>query len=87
MSSRKLETVTQLPEDVIQIKQYNGRKYDYLFFSPSKNAVYQAPPLEYKKLTINSEGCFRPRTNDKTLTKISIEALKKYISDTKANTE
>ena len=80
-----MEKVTELPKDCIQIRQYNGRKYDFLFYCPSENAIYQAPPIEYKKLTITSTGYVTARDNDKNPARISLNALQKYISDTNAN--
>lgn len=84
MASRKIEAVSELPEDAIQIKQFKGKQYDELFYSPSEDKFYQGQP-KYKALNINVEGHIRVKTSDDKQVKVTASALKEYISDNKAN--
>ena len=87
MASRKIEFEIGLPEDVIQIKQFKGRKFQFLFYSPSERSLYQIPVPKIKKLNENAEGYIIPRTSDGKQLKLTIDGIERQLDDFKANNE
>ena len=81
MASRPRNYVDSLPEDCINIKKYNGKEFENLYYSPSEKALYQAPEIKYKKLNQNERGYVRPVTKDGTATQISLTSIEKHLED------
>ena len=81
MASKQKVYVDSLPEDSVQIKNYNGKEYANLFFSPSNKKFYQAPAMKFKELKFNERGYARPTANDGTSGTISITSIERHFND------
>ena len=77
--SRKVDYVDSIPDDCVRIKQYNGKKYENLFYSPSEDSFYQAPALRFRKLSM-SDGTVRPISDDGAISRITVSTFKKRTS-------
>ena len=81
MASKQKVYVDSLPEDCIQIKNYNGSEYANLFFSPSTKKFYQAPAMRYRELQYNERGAVRPIRIDGKPSSIALAALERRFKE------
>ena len=81
MASKQKVYVDSLPEDCVQIKNYNGKEYANLFFSPSNKKFYQAPESGYRVLPFNERGYVRPMSLDGTTGTLSVSVVEKKMKD------
>ena len=80
MTTRHIDYVESLPDDCIQIKQYNGQKYSFLYYSPNTKSFYQAPALRFRKLN-EVDGVVRPKSDSGVSTRISLRVFEKRRGD------
>lgn len=87
METRTFEFSVEMPSDCIQIKQYRGRRFQFLFYSPSQKRLYQIPYPRIKQLNENMDKYLTPRTIDGKQCRMTIESVEQQLDDIKVNAE
>ena len=71
-----LKWVEKLPDDVIEIKEFNNYNFDNFYYSPSTNEFYQSPKQKFRIL-YKDDKIVRCRSQKSSATRLNLDKFMK----------